>query len=56
MYATRDDHALQPAILLVSSYRERMHLIRQRVADGAYNHPSVIAHIARRLLDTAGLH
>ena len=30
---------------------DRILRIRQRVADGAYNDPSVIAHVARRLMD-----
>ena len=51
----RASHATRPARDQFPDYRERMLCIRQRVADGAYSTPSMIAAVARRMLDSGAL-
>ena len=43
---------MRPARMHSTNFGERMLLIRQRVADGAYNDAAVIAVVARAVLDT----
>ncbi len=51
----RGDGGIRPAGAHLADYRARMLSIRQRLADGAYNNPAVIAHVAKRISDSGDL-
>ena len=51
----RDEHALSARRPASAQSGERTVRIRQRVAEGAYNDPAVVAQVARRLLDSGDL-